>query len=75
MSLIEYVLGCITIVSVVFLSVVLSLIPGPLEQENRFMQECIAKGGVPSKYSTMVGKTSCSERLCIKKENVIEVGE
>jgi hypothetical protein len=46
-----------------------------MEQENKFTQECIAKGGVPSKYSTMAGKTSRSERLCIKKENIVEVGE
>jgi hypothetical protein len=75
MSLIEYALWGITIASVVFLLAVLSLIPGTLEQENRFTQECIAKGGVPSKYSTMVGKTSRSERLCIKKENIVEMGE
>jgi len=75
MSLIEHFLCGITIVSIIFLLVFLPLIPGTLEQENKFIQECIAKGGAPSKYSTMVGKTSRSERLCIKKENVIEVGE
>ncbi len=75
MSFIEYVLWGATIVSVIFLVVLLSLIPATMEQENKFTQECIAKGGVPSKYSTMAGKTSRSERLCIKKENIVEVGE
>jgi hypothetical protein len=68
MSLIDYV-----IVAVVFLVILLSL--GMADDENRFAQECIAKGGVPSKYSTMIGNTSRSERLCIKKDNVIEVEE
>jgi hypothetical protein len=75
MSLIEHFLCGITIVSIIFLLVLLSVLPVTEEQENRFMQECIAKGGVPSKYSTMVGKTSRSERLCIKKESIVEVGE
>ena len=35
--------------------------------------KCEQAGGVASKYETMVGKTSHSERLCIKKENVVEV--
>jgi|688.fasta_scaffold07589_19 hypothetical protein len=61
------------IVVAVFLMALLFL--STLEDENRFTQVCIAKGGVPSKYSTMVAKTSRSERLCIKKDNVIEVGE
>jgi hypothetical protein len=74
MSLIEYFLCGITIVSIIFLLVFLPLIPAE-EQEAIFMQECIAKGGVPSKYSTMVGKTSRSEHLCIKKESIVEVGE
>jgi hypothetical protein len=74
MSLIEHFLCGITIVSIIFLLVFLPLIPAE-EQETIFMQECITKGGVPSKYSTMVGKTSRSERLCIKKDNIVEVGE
>jgi hypothetical protein len=75
MTFIEYALWGITIVSVVFLVVLLSLIPATMEQENKFTQECIAKGGVPSRYSTMAGKTSRSERLCIKEESIVEMGE
>ena len=46
MSLIEHFLCGITIVSIIFLLVFLPLIPAE-EQETIFMQECIAKGGVP----------------------------
>jgi len=45
------------------------------EYEGIWAAKCEQAGGVPSKYSTMVGKTSHSERLCIKKENVVEVVE
>ena len=43
------------------------------EQEGVWAAKCEQAGGMPSKYHTMVGKTSHSERLCIKKENVVEV--
>jgi hypothetical protein len=45
------------------------------EQESIWATKCEMIGGVPSKYRTMVGKTSHEERLCIKKENILEVGE
>jgi len=45
------------------------------EYEGIWAAKCEQAGGVPSKYSTMIGKTSHSERLCIKKENVVEVVE
>ena len=45
------------------------------ENEGIWAAKCEQAGGVPSKYHTMVGKTSHSERLCIKKENVVEVEE
>lgn len=50
-------------------------LPASLENERQFIEACTQAGGVPSKYETMVGKTSQSERLCIKKENIVEVGE
>ena len=45
------------------------------EQESIWAAKCEQVGGVPSKYHTMIGKTSHDERLCIKKENVMEVIE
>lgn len=45
------------------------------EYEGIWAAKCEHAGGVPSKYETMVGKTHHSERLCIKKENVVEVVE
>lgn len=45
------------------------------ENEGIWAAKCEQAGGMPSKYRTMVGKTSHSERLCIKKENVVEVEE
>jgi len=50
-------------------------LPNSLEYERQFVEACTQAGGVPSKYETMVGKTSHSERLCIKKENIVEVGK
>ena len=50
-------------------------IPYALENERQFVEACTQAGGVPSTYNTMIGKTSVSERLCIKKENIVEVGE
>ena len=49
-------------------------IPYALENKRQFVEACTQAGGVPSKYETMVGKTSVSERLCIKKENIVEIG-
>ena len=43
------------------------------EYEAVWAAKCEQAGGIASKYSTMVGKTSHSERLCIKKENVVEM--
>jgi hypothetical protein len=45
------------------------------EYEGVWAAKCEQAGGIASKYSTMVGKTTHSERLCIKKENVVEVVE
>ncbi len=43
------------------------------EHEAVWAAKCEQAGGIASKYSTMVGKTTHSERLCIKKENVVEM--
>ena len=43
------------------------------KQESIWATKCEQAGGVPSRYSRMVGKVHQSERLCIKKENVVEV--
>ena len=43
------------------------------EYEAVWAAKCEQAGGIASKYFTMVGKTTYSERLCIKKENVVEV--
>ena len=43
------------------------------KQESIWATKCEQAGGVPSRYSTMVGKVHQSERLCIKKDNVVEV--
>lgn len=48
-------------------------IPYALENERQFVEACTQAGGVPSKYETMIGKTNYSERLCIKKDNIVEV--
>jgi len=50
-------------------------LPNSIDYERQFVEACTQAGGVPSKYETMVGKTSHSERLCIKKENIVEVGK
>lgn len=50
-------------------------VPRANDAERRFVESCTQAGGVPSKYETMVGKTSHSERLCIKKENIVEIGK
>ena len=72
---IEYFLIGILAVLVMFTVWVFAVgIPASLENERQFVEACTQAGGVPSKYETMVGKTSHSERLCIKKENIVEVG-
>jgi len=43
------------------------------EYEAVWAAKCEQAGGIASKYSTMIGKTTHSERLCIKKENVVEM--
>jgi len=48
-------------------------IPYAIENERQFVEACTQAGGVPSKYETMIGKTNYSERLCIKKDNIVEV--
>ena len=76
MSIIEYVLWFVTGLCILFVIWVASVgLPCSIEAERQFVEACTQAGGVPSKYETMVGKTSHSERLCIKKENIVEVGE
>ena len=50
-------------------------LPYALENERQFVEACTQAGGVPSKYETMIGKTNYSERLCIKKDNIVEIGQ
>lgn len=57
---------CMSLVALIFLG-----LPLACKNESDFMEACIQAGGVPSKYSTMGGKAS--ERLCIKKENIVEL--
>ena len=75
MSGIEYFLWTLTALSIMFVVVVFAVgLPASIEYERQFVAACTQAGGVPSKYETMVGKTSHSERLCIKKENIVEIG-
>jgi len=66
-----YAIISIAVSAIIFL---ITLIPCAMEKEQLFISDCISKGGVPSKYSTMVGKSSQYERLCIKKDTIIEMG-
>lgn len=76
MSTIEHFLWTLMASLIMFLVWVFAVgIPACLENERQFVEACTQAGGVPSKYETMVGKTSHSERLCIKKENIVEVGK
>ena len=76
MSGIEYFLWALTALSIMFVVVVFAVgLPASKEYERQFVAACTQAGGVPSKYETMVGKTSHSERLCIKKENIVEIGK
>lgn len=50
-------------------------LPASIEYERQFVEACTQAGGVPSKYEATIGKTSYGERLCIKKENIVEVGK
>lgn len=76
MSGIEYFLWTLTALTIIFLVFVLTVgIPSSIENERQFVAACTEAGGVPSKYETMAGKTSQSERLCIKKENIVEIGK
>jgi len=75
-SWIEYFLiGLLAVLAMFIVWVFAVGLPASLEYERQFVAACTQAGGVPSKYETMVGKTSHSERLCIKKENIVEVGE
>jgi hypothetical protein len=49
------------------------IVSGIVKYENDFTQKCIAAGGTPSRYMTMIGKSGYQERLCIKPESIIEV--
>lgn len=76
MSGIEYFLIGLLAVLAMFIVWVFAIgLPISIEHERQFVAACTQAGGVPSKYETMVGKTSHSERLCIKKENIVEIGE
>jgi hypothetical protein len=57
----------------IFIICLIAAIPSALENERQFIANCTARGGIPSMYETVIGKTSQSERLCIKKENVVEL--
>jgi hypothetical protein len=70
----DYLFWFITIGTVLFLiGLIFIAVPMSIQNEREFVAACTAKGGVPSKYETMVGKTSQSERLCIKKDNIVEL--
>lgn len=76
MDWIDYLFWTLTALSIMFIVWVLAVaLPASLKYERQFVAACTQAGGVPSKYKTMVGKTSHSERLCIKKENIVEVGK
>lgn len=76
MDWIDYLFWTLTALSIMFVVWVLAVaLPDSIEYERQFVAACTQAGGVPSKYETMVGKTSYSERLCIKKENIVEVGK
>lgn len=76
MDWIDYLFWTLTALSIMFVVWVLAVaLPDSIEYERQFVAACTQAGGVPSKYETMVGKTSHSERLCIKKENIVEVGK
>ena len=65
--------GCLVVICLILLGGGLYLAFVSEEQEGLWAAKCEQAGGVPSKYHTMVGKVSHDERLCIKKENVVEV--
>lgn len=74
MDWIDYLFWTLTALSIMFVVWVLAVaLPASIENERQFVAACTQAGGAPSKYETMVGKTSHSERLCIKKENIVEV--
>lgn len=76
MDWIDYLFWTLTALSIMFVVWVLAVaLPDSIEYERQFVAACTQAGGVPSKYETMVGKTSHSERLCIKKENIVEIGK
>lgn len=43
------------------------------KQEETWATKCEQAGGVPSKYHVLFNRGSQGERICIKKESVIEV--
>lgn len=53
--------------------VVFIAFPTSLANEKTFVEKCTKSGGVPSKYETMIGKNTYSERLCIKSENIVTI--
>ena len=70
----------LTIIEVTIVFVIVSLfwilfvlIPQQAAEEEKFTLECLQNGGVPSRFETRTGKNSQSERLCIKKESVVEI--
>ena len=74
MDWIDYLFWTLTALSIMFVVWVLAVaLPDSIENERQFVEACTQAGGAPSKYETMVGKTSHSERLCIKKENIVEI--
>ena len=70
-----FIWGVIIVLMAILVWVFAVGLPMSLENKRRFVEACTQAGGVPSNYNTMIGKTSVSERLCIKKENIVEIGE
>lgn len=64
------------ITTATFLTIVLSIIGIVLYKENNnydvWLNQCIQKGGIPSKYEVIQEKNTKKEYLCIKPESIIQ---
>lgn len=62
-----------SLISVGIIAIVLVIDTPRREAAALWDYKCEESGGIPSKYETTVNKTHHSERLCIKRESVVEI--
>lgn len=58
--------------AIVFLIIGLAIHNDIITDYETFLNQCIKKGGIPSKYEVIENKNTKREYLCIKPESIIQ---